>query len=355
MKGKDIIEAAVRAEMPDMDALRNDCIRQAANKATMARSVWVKRLVPAAACAAIIIAAVFAVLQFSQNVPDDPLIDVNNTAIIGLPSATPAACDGQGVSADRIGFHRLQDLLFQIRTPRAIVFARVNEQTQPQSSEGGWLTQTSTLQVLSTVWGGDSEPPPQFLTVAQGFLDSGSGIMGCCVGSIPLRKGGVYFLPLGYNDGGWFIIGSEDVLFEVDDRGKLYSHSQFPDFNRFDDEEASVVADAILLLIEDENFAAATSRFGRNMRWNYEVAVVTYGESAGVHWEVSYNGAEFEMGVSYLALIADNNTVWDFYVTRVNHDGTITPSSESVFADLYGYTVDEVIAFAERARAWHAM
>ena len=60
MKGKELIQTAVRAEMPDMEQMRENCIRQAAEKSGAKRGIWAKSLVPAAACAVVIIAAVFA-------------------------------------------------------------------------------------------------------------------------------------------------------------------------------------------------------------------------------------------------------------------------------------------------------
>lgn len=60
MKGKEIINHAVRAEMPDMEQLRENSIRQATAKTTVKLVVWAKRLVPTAACIAVIIVAVLA-------------------------------------------------------------------------------------------------------------------------------------------------------------------------------------------------------------------------------------------------------------------------------------------------------
>jgi len=72
MKGQEIINHAVRAEMPDREALRESCIRQATRKSTVKHSVWVKRLIPAAACLAVVIAALIAFPSLYGNLNGTP-------------------------------------------------------------------------------------------------------------------------------------------------------------------------------------------------------------------------------------------------------------------------------------------
>ena len=51
-----------------------------------------------------------------------------------------------------------------------------------------------------------------------------------------LRVGGVYVLPLKFNEylGAYRVVGDLDVLFELDDAGKMVSHSRFEGLNQYD-------------------------------------------------------------------------------------------------------------------------
>ena len=70
MKGKDIIAYAVQAEMPDMEQLRQSCIKQATEKTTIKRGVRINRLFPIAACAVIMFTTVFALTHLRDAVPN---------------------------------------------------------------------------------------------------------------------------------------------------------------------------------------------------------------------------------------------------------------------------------------------
>lgn len=316
----------------------------------MKKYVHKKWFILAAACAVFATIGIFALIQPDSNIVSLPPIDPGNIDIIGLPIVENEPCPGGvSISADRVAFNNMQSL---VSTAHAFVFARVNEQTQPRNEDRNWLIQNSTLQILSEVWV-SGEGVPQFIDVTQVFFDNRSGSMVCCTGPIPLRHGGVYFLPL-RNDGvSWRIVGAEDVLFEVDDQGNIFSHSTFDAFNRFDGATATMLSDTVLALIEDDDFAIATGTFGRIFQWDYEVRVVVYNETPGITFETASGSHIFEPGGKYLAIITEDNTVWNFYTTHINPDGTITPDAASVFAELYGFTTDEVIEIAKRARAWH--
>ncbi len=58
MKGKEIINDIIRAEMPDMEEVREKCVRQTGERPANRRNAWAKRMVPAIACAAVIMAAI---------------------------------------------------------------------------------------------------------------------------------------------------------------------------------------------------------------------------------------------------------------------------------------------------------
>ena len=75
-------------------------------------------------------------------------------------------------------------------------------------------------------------------------------------------------LPLGYwhDNDTWYVIGDLDVLFEIDDNGCVWTHSKYEDFNRFDGENAEILADAVTAFTSDENFLSATTAFGQIAR-----------------------------------------------------------------------------------------
>lgn len=62
-----------------------------------------------------------------------------------------------------------------------------------------------------------------------------------------LRVGGVYLLPIKFNSymGAYEVVGDIDVLFEIDDEGKIVSHSRFPELNKYDGKAFSELLDAV--------------------------------------------------------------------------------------------------------------
>ncbi|HCS72536.1 MAG TPA: hypothetical protein DIW17_01490 [Clostridiales bacterium] len=85
-----------------------------------------------------------------------------------------------------------------------------------------------------------------------------------------LREGGVYLLPLyqhfdddlyddGLKEGFYYIEAVFDVLFEIDDNGLLYSHSDFPDFNRFDGQNYPALTDEIKRIKQGNDVADGES------------------------------------------------------------------------------------------------
>jgi hypothetical protein len=104
-------------------------------------------------------------------------------------------------------------------------------------------------------------------------LSQFSGAIMCCTpyGEL-MREGGVFLLPLWYNDGtddwrdeGWYNWTYFDVLYEVDNNGLIWSRSNYSAFNRFDGLHTSVLTKAILGIANgDENFGRdiAHTQFG---------------------------------------------------------------------------------------------
>ena len=149
---------------------------------------------------------------------------------------------------------------------RIDLFAFVEILGTEQQTDYEWywphLQQYSTVQILLPLWSKDVEIP-ETITLVQSFF----GYEIAADDPTILREGGVYLLPLNRwsgNDGDneiWTIREPFDVLFEVDDEGRIWSHSPHESFNHFDGEDARVVVDAILDIIFDENFAIATTSY----------------------------------------------------------------------------------------------
>jgi hypothetical protein len=168
---------------------------------------------------------------------------VNTSDIIGL-SVNHFCLGDLPPTGDRLWYTRLDHFLSQGRPPRAFAFVRVIE-TELSEYAPNQYSYTSAFEVLSTIWSDDSDIPA-IISITQGVPEGGIAPENY-ISFLP-RKGGVYLLPLGYFDDWWYIIGDMDVLFEVDDTGKVWSHSPFADFKQFDGESATLLAQAIKTL-----------------------------------------------------------------------------------------------------------
>ena len=159
---------------------------------------------------------------------------------------------------DRQPIYSLYDL-FNWFPPQALAFVRVIKTEQnliehEPFSWSGWATQTATVQILSTVW--SVEELPQVMSITQSMIEH------FCLGTTNLiREGGVYMLPLSLWESKWYVSGDLDVLFEVDDKGLVWSHSEYEGFNRFDGKGWSELAQVITEMTTDEDFNIAMSVF----------------------------------------------------------------------------------------------
>ncbi|MCL2085110.1 MAG: hypothetical protein FWH06_07640 [Oscillospiraceae bacterium] len=336
--------------------------------------------------------------------PDNPVtFDPDDTALIGLPAGDFSLAglhNPSEAAADRMVRVRITDF-FSNGAPDMVVFVRVigTEQWTYKDSHTIYASerQTSTAHILSTVWSGVEAP--ETISIMQ------SKYGGCCADEETnlLRNGGVYMLPLRYweGEGVWIIDGDLDVLFEVDDKGRVWSHSAFEEFNRYDGSDTGVLADSITItaLTSDENFPAAITMFGRIASgWGRltEVTVLTVTHSVS---EYGYNQVEYRMRADNILLIASNPAfTWqpeiggeftaishgkleyleqggrylvhldpsesgpyieDARAAIINADGTITAIpcqndwQKNIFAEYDGYTVAQMAEEAERANAWH--
>jgi hypothetical protein len=149
-----------------------------------------------------------------------------------------------------------------------IVIAQV-ESVSGTAFGSGFVTfsQSSTLRVLQNIHGG----APETIQVVQ-FVSS---LQDVHHEEAFLREGGVYVLPLwkNYSDGEavFGIDGGLDVLFEIDDFGRVFSHSEFANFRHFDGLPYGELVREIERLWLDEELLLAVSDRGGYLR---EFAVI---------------------------------------------------------------------------------
>ena len=362
---------------------------------------WVKLGSLAACAAAVLLFCVWALPGiFNSPTTNNPFtFDPSNTALIGLPARDfnlEDLHDPSGIAYNRILHMQMKDF-FSNGAPDMIVFVRVIE-TEGWTYKDRYTIytserQTSTAHILSTVWSGVEVP--ETISIMQHKYG------GCCAGEETnlLRNGGVYMLPLRYWEGDdvWVIDGDLDVLFEVDDKGRVWSHSNFDGFNRYDGKDTSELVNSIISVTSDENFSAAITRFGRIATYWGTLTEVTVLSSTRTVSEYGYDQIEYRMRAdNVLSIGSDPNYTWQpqtgteftaishgeleyleqggqylmlldpsdggpyiepSRVARINVDGTITALSldepYSAFLEYNGYTIAQMAGEAERAKIWH--
>jgi hypothetical protein len=219
-----------------------------------------------------------------------------------------------------------------------------------------------------------------------------------------LRAGGVYLLPLEYyeEEDIWRVWAELDVLFEVDDKGLIWSHSPYEGFSRFDGRGANELADAILAITSDENLPAAVTTFGQIARhWGVLVDVTVLSEAkAPDMWgmerfeyvikvngvlsgpdDTDYQGGDareikaysYATGATGFLAIGGRCLMFLDYseggpylsperTAYISADGTIAPIPDAagytpyanVFGEFGGSTLAEMAEEAARAKAWQA-
>ena len=314
----------------------------------------------------------------------------------GLPVDNFSLADMQAkgdASMSRIAYTALSDF-FSYGAPDMFAFARVldTEQFEEKGSHSGMVMQNSTLHILSVLWT-RAQDAPEIISLSQ-------SLYGGCMGDEKtnmLRRDGVYLLPLSYLQNGdiWYVMGALDVLFEVDDRGCVWTHSPFDGFKRFDGENASLPAGEIASMTSDENFAAAITSFGNIARkwgilaettllsaspakdelgndyYSYALsadAVLSVSDNPHYRWRPGgdiiyarcYEIIPLEQGGKYLMLLdpsEDGPYIDSGRMAKINGDGTITavfsPDYANVFEEYGGYSVKQMTEEAARAKAWH--
>ncbi len=175
----------------------------------------------------------------------------------------------QNMMMDRIAFIQFLNF-FEYNTDSFVIVKVADTKAVPASSSDMSDRQSSTVKVLETIWG---EAAPEVITITQ-------HLYGGCFGDEAtnlLRIGGVYLLPLDKYKGEYYLNGDLDVLFEIDDQGKIWSHSDYADFNRYDGGDYKEVTKEIIRISRDDALMLATSGFGMALRgWQLlEVTILT--------------------------------------------------------------------------------
>ncbi|MDR3206924.1 MAG: hypothetical protein LBT60_01190 [Oscillospiraceae bacterium] len=162
--------------------------------------------------------------------------------LVGLPAGDYTWDEGD-VAADRLATDELRYLMREFDSYDPTVkaaFTVIRAEGTEGFAEEGQTGQIAVGAVLFDVFG-DELP---------GSVSIKQYLCGGCTGDEEtnlLRAGGVYVLPLWQRDGeeNWHIYGDLDVLFEVDDKGLIHSHSRCPALNQYDGQDLATLWKAI--------------------------------------------------------------------------------------------------------------
>jgi hypothetical protein len=257
------------------------------NKERAAFAPWLKWAMPAAACLVLVIGlfSIRGVLfppsgsttRSSNNAPQAAADSTNNKLPLkiaeegvasadcyvdpddwrGLP-ATSYVLEEQaesGVVTDRIVFQSLQDLADYadafIIVPNVHEVAPDGENAQAAIAE---YAETIGDRIVTRQWDDYTVSTGNRILIRQTLI-------GGCARDEPnnlLRVGGVYLLPVRFHSawGAYEVVGDIDVLFELDDAGKVVSHSRFSELNRYDGKPFSELLNAVRAV-----FPAAETEF----------------------------------------------------------------------------------------------
>ena len=225
-----------------------------------------------------------------------------------------------------------------------------------------------------------------------------------CLGTTNLlREGGLYLLPLKHEYNRWFVVGVMDVLFEVDDKGIVWSHSGFETFNRYDGMSVESLISELKELFADEDYMLANSSFGSALRsitladvtivdrsdkikddygfecYEYSYTVVEvlsypeYGVSSIKEKETGkfkvyadmIDEYSFVLGERYLLFLSEYERevcVNSFMSAKIKDDKIVTPKAEgnkkdftkNIFEPYDGYKLSELRDIIARIKAWQA-
>jgi hypothetical protein len=312
---------------------------------------WLKWAAPLAACLVIAVAIalpqIMKMNDYTGDAPENGKVDTGGVVagagseskpkietIFGLPTSDYTWDGGDGVNADRMTMSELRYLMreFDSYDPNvSAVFAVVRVTgAEPYTRKLSWGTfegQLATADILDII--GDSIDIP--VKIEQ-------SLYGGCTNSDEtnlLRIGGVYVLPLVKleSDEHWTIYGDLDVLFEVDDKNLIHSHSEYPEIKKYDGKELASLWKDIRNLHSDWLFI---SRFAEHIGRGARVEIV--GDTVRMRWENDEWNDEDAQGFS----------------AKIGGDGRITIANDgfNVFRTVEGMTTDEMNAAIRKIKQY---
>jgi len=353
-------------------------------------NLWLRRALPMAACLLLVIGGTFGALRLWKPAPviPDPILN-GDGKITGLPVKRELLSDmpsDGAIASDRMLIASLRDFFdLELYT---FVLARVTDtKSLPPEYEYGSDRQRATLEILE--WAYDQPlgvQGPVIITLTQSRLG------GCTMEEQTnlLRPGGVYILPLVEFEGEYYLMGDMDVLFEVDEQGNLYSHSDFENFAAYDGKPWDALMEDVQAIVRDDPMVVTYSRFARVLREGVPLAEITIldggtvgnagggpyvsqraraenvlRQGTGKSYHVRLEEGEFQIntfgeeaqaqvGERYLVFVYGNEHEYSFEANRaakINADGTIEPLTEdwSAFSQLAGMTVEQVRTLIDKA------
>lgn len=285
------------------------------------------RLITAlAACLLLVFSSVIAYKNLSPsqkpNIDPDSLSDeIKGLAVDNFKLSDVYA----GISMDRDLIKNLVDFFAKSMGTDYIFIVKVayTQSLKPKySHEEG--RQLSEVKILQNIYGSNE---PDIIQIQQTIY--GEGTEPDLTKQALLREGGVYLLPLlMYYDEEldsdiYYIQGVYDVLFEIDEEGLVYSHSDFPDLSVFDGKDYKLLVEEIEKITQDEALMLRYSDMGKMMQ-NHQLAEVEilsntlqktlkndYGDGTEYSSEMVFYEARLIKNLGKEA-IADDLTLW-FY------------------------------------------
>ena len=273
----------------------DDLVERAAPKDKVVRTTfapWLKWAGPIAACMVIAIAVALPQLLKTPN-PDnlqnpvssqpDGQLPARLETIRGLPTSDYTWDEGNtGTEANRLLTNELRLLMREfdsydptVKAAFAIVKVERVEQFA-KNSEYGVEGQIATCGVLYNVLGDGLDVPFKVKQYLYGGCtnDEETNL---------IREGGVYVLPLVTIEGQetWEIYGDLDVLFEVNDKGLIVSHSSYSELNKYDNKPLSELWNDIEYLNER---SLLRSRVAEYIGYGYDVEFVGGDDEYG-NWD----------------------------------------------------------------------
>ncbi len=376
------------------------------------------------ACASIVIIATISIALFNNSLPlndpdnsgtsvipdvtsdnsesklltmDDPSSDYSTIRGLPVENFTLSDIGQESEVMDRIGFQTFSSF-FKYGTTNLAVIEVTDTNTVKNDIEDDFNflgNQISDIRVLQNVYGDNL---PETLQLSQSVIKDHF-----CLGTTNLlRKGGVYLLPLVQSDNMWYINGDMDVLFEVDDLGKVWSHSDFDDFSQHDGQDIDAFISQLQDLTSDQDFLLANSTFAVTLE-NWTLADITVTEKSdilsdeyGQYFNYYFNINDI---ISDKVIHDENDKSWTSYniyvyadeddninlipgqrylifidiyqgkifvnhslISKINNDLTIEalPSSEntswlgkSIFIPYNGYSLSEIKELISRIDLWN--